>query len=159
FLMSAEKRLRMGFSQSHVFRRHKCRKTVFEAALLQDMEYLITPCAGCDRERTTAKGGLHSRRRICEQHAFLCNPLKIIDALTADEIFELELGQESRAPLEQSLKAIPIIEGKVFLLVLLVGERESFFSGDLPENLHVDRIVICEDPIEVEYQRPNHWVP
>ena len=35
-------------------------------------------------------------------------------------------------------------------------QRQSFLSSNLPKGFHVDRIVICEDAVEVENQRANH---
>src|SRR5262245_56336428 len=91
-----------------------------------------------------------------KKHRLFRNSTEIIDALTPDQFIELRLWKRQTALRKQRPKAIPVIEWEVMVQVLLVREGQSFFLGNSPESFHVDRIVICEDPVEIEDQGTNH---
>jgi hypothetical protein len=60
---------------------------------------------------------------------------------------------------EKEFEAVPVVQRQVSVEIVLVRKRKPFFLSDLSKGFHMDWIVICEDSVEIEDQRPNHAKP
>jgi hypothetical protein len=58
--------------------------------------------------------------------------------------------------LKEQSEAVPIVQGQVVVEILSLGNEQSFLFRNPLKRSHVDGIIICKDPIEIEDQRANH---
>ena len=156
FLMSARKWLGMRLSERYILRRDNCRKTLFQPALLEDVEYLIPPSAGCNGQWVVDGSGFYRLGRVREQHGLVFNGLKIKDGLARNQLLQLFRTERPIVFTKQFLEAVPVIEGKEFVEVLFIGKAQPFFLSHLAERLHMNRIVVGENTVKIEDQRTNH---
>src|SRR5215471_13797131 len=115
--MSAQERLGVRFPELDVVRRDDGGKTILQPAFRENVADLLFARSRRDCNGISARSGSHSGRCCLEQDCFSLNSLKVIDALTPDQVVEFGNRQGHTGLLEQKIETIPIVQWEVFIEV------------------------------------------
>src|SRR5438105_3146201 len=149
----------MWLSELYIFGGHYGGKHSVQSRFCQDVADFVEPGTGCDRQRNSAGRGLHGGWSGLKHYRFICDRPKIVNALPTDQFVQLGSREMFGIFFVEGLETIPVVQRKKFVEVLLVCEFQFLFPGNLSKRLHVNRIVIRQNSVEVEDQSANHECP
>src|SRR5215467_218525 len=118
--MGAQERLRVRFTELDIVCRDDGGKTILQPALCENVTDLLFARSRRDCNGVPARSGSDSGRCRFEQDRFSLNSLKVIGALTPDQVAEFRKRQRNTGLLEQEIETIPIVQWEVFIEVLFV---------------------------------------